>query len=1431
MTFKYKDIATTEKETFKFKDVVSEVEPVRENIDPDIELKEIGDIVDISDDTGVDLFTTNEIYPPLSYIIKAIPDPKDVTIKSEEIETKEQKLVAAEPEKEGILQTFLGFKYPPKPPDWKYASLIERFNYITLPISDFLGRIGGKIATDWRLTTKEKVQTTLAHELADDLKWYQKTPEAIGWTSEKVAEFLLLKGIFKVSGLHKVLTVAGQKAATPFLAKEITARGGIKAISTLSSTGIKDLSRKALTSFLTAAPENAAFIGSWSGLDAAIKGESPQGIADEVVRGAGWGLALTAGLSVIAPIAQAPELRMAFGKAMANVGQRYPKLIDRLGKPIAKDIEKEWLKALSKSRGKDVRLIDLSTRERAIFRNAVRAAEGEILKAAEKEAAIQAYWAAKAVKPPPPPPEPIKPTKPTTVQQVVDQAETKMAKIGDLALDNKGIEEVIKAAEAIIPAPEPTPKPITPEKAVEVAPTDKEGVELEDLEGTPIPINKNGTITLFHRTSAENAKKIKTTGEFVSEEREKVFFSSKEKGQAEGFGEEIIQIKIDPSKVSLDDAFRDGEIHVLINNKDISLENIITPVAKAEPTISKLKERAVERIKERGYELNQMVQVDEKTKGKIVGARSTGAEVAILDEAGKTLGYAADVSWAKLDKLNKPPVAKVEPKGIAITPRFGAIRDMYNRAHDWMFTFGQAKREAPELYDELMSAYGKRNAGVEKAIDQIDAIMPKEIKLNDDVLLAKTYEDKRLTPPENLKEIYDRFARLLDEMSKKQLEEGLFAKPFNERMIEENNIRIEKFVEELQHPEKSKQIKRLREENATLEQMRYLSHSVVAKRTIESKLNTLTGDKRKAYLTRLSAFYKKRTGKLFLKDYLKAKLITKEDMRMSRLATEEISDYYVRSAYKGLYDYAKSEGYIKPISEELRAEGWLNQKELGISSPELKDKLVHPILGSALAEMKAMRKGRGSFISQLFGMVKQGQFIKPTIIYTYNTVQKYMRGMYSLNPITEAKALVKATRTVLNKDELYHKLNESNLYQFPYEITKAGRDEEIAKFINQHAAEVDKLTKMLEKTFDTRWLDPDMTVGQLVRNVIMAAHRAVARLTWSGDKIQRTQSYLILRKMGYPHDEAVKVASKSHGGYSLISEKLKKAASTKLFVYTFRIMMPIEMGKTITEPLIAAKDAMGGARIPKHKWERMVKAIIGTAFLPFAIDQYMNWRGFKKEGIHLGPLAWKWRKEMEVEGKTREIVVGLNYILNMPIKYWQRLTYYNPISKSTRGLQIINNISKWEIHPVYRIFFWDIRENRRSFGSGVTVYDAEANTAIQFGQIAKYIFGQSFRFFGGMMDAIGEGSMTEKERQDQEKIFDAGLTDLDKLLFTVLGYKYTRQPIEERRAIMYKYLEKELVSRIFETARKYEGKELEKRKDGLERWARKCEEWIENKMR
>ncbi|MBD3426602.1 MAG: hypothetical protein GF409_05170, partial [Candidatus Omnitrophica bacterium] len=293
MARSYKEI--TKPRTFRYKDIrTGESPPRQRRVSPKEEKKQIENIVDFSDVTGVDHSLLEKIYEPVSGVMKAVPDPVDVDMTNQR--SSEPAKLEAGKEQEGILNTFLGFKYPPKPPDWKYSSLIEKFNYYTLPIADILGRIGGKIASDWRMMTKEDVQALLVSELEDDLKWFQKTPEAVGWTGEKVAEYLLLKGVFKATGLHKALTVAGQKMAAPFIAKQITRAGGVQTVKTLSAAGIKDLLRKGVQSFLTSSPENVTFISSWSALDAWMKGGD---VIEEAKRGAGWGLVLTAGLSMI----------------------------------------------------------------------------------------------------------------------------------------------------------------------------------------------------------------------------------------------------------------------------------------------------------------------------------------------------------------------------------------------------------------------------------------------------------------------------------------------------------------------------------------------------------------------------------------------------------------------------------------------------------------------------------------------------------------------------------------------------------------------------------------------------------------------------------------------------------------------------------------------------------------------------------------------------------------------------------------------------------------------------------------------------------------------------------------------------------------------------------------------------------------------------
>lgn len=99
-----------------------------------------------------------------------------------------------------------------------------------------------------------------------------------------------------------------------------------------------------------------------------------------------------------------------------------------------------------------------------------------------------------------------------------------------------------------------------------------------------------GLVTVFHRTSAEDAKTILETGKFIPKE-DGIFFSTSRTGQAEGFGDTIIELRIPADRLRLDDIF-DGEAHLKFPakaNKPQGIKQFI-PVQKplSEAQISKL---------------------------------------------------------------------------------------------------------------------------------------------------------------------------------------------------------------------------------------------------------------------------------------------------------------------------------------------------------------------------------------------------------------------------------------------------------------------------------------------------------------------------------------------------------------------------------------------------------------------------------------------------------------------------------------------------------------------------------------------------------------------------------------------------------------------------------------------------------------------------
>lgn len=85
-------------------------------------------------------------------------------------------------------------------------------------------------------------------------------------------------------------------------------------------------------------------------------------------------------------------------------------------------------------------------------------------------------------------------------------------------------------------------------------------------------ISEDGLVKLYHRTSKENADKIRKSGVMIPKE-DGLFFSTKREGQAEGFGDEVIEFQIPADKLQIDDIFED-EAHLRLPAKANQSNNI-----------------------------------------------------------------------------------------------------------------------------------------------------------------------------------------------------------------------------------------------------------------------------------------------------------------------------------------------------------------------------------------------------------------------------------------------------------------------------------------------------------------------------------------------------------------------------------------------------------------------------------------------------------------------------------------------------------------------------------------------------------------------------------------------------------------------------------------------------------------------------------------
>ena len=85
-------------------------------------------------------------------------------------------------------------------------------------------------------------------------------------------------------------------------------------------------------------------------------------------------------------------------------------------------------------------------------------------------------------------------------------------------------------------------------------------------EGTGLPLNADGTVTVFHHTDKQSADRIRESNQLEYTRRTDPFFTTRDTADT-GYGDTSIAIRLDPARLSLDDEFPDGRRDYRLNTR------------------------------------------------------------------------------------------------------------------------------------------------------------------------------------------------------------------------------------------------------------------------------------------------------------------------------------------------------------------------------------------------------------------------------------------------------------------------------------------------------------------------------------------------------------------------------------------------------------------------------------------------------------------------------------------------------------------------------------------------------------------------------------------------------------------------------------------------------------------------------------------------
>ena len=154
-------------------------------------------------------------------------------------------------------------------------------------------------------------------------------------------------------------------------------------------------------------------------------------------------------------------------------------------------------------------------------------------------------------------------------------------------------------------------------------------------DGTGLPINSDGTVTVYHHTSSEAADAIRRTGRLRSAGEPDVYVTTRRDADI-GYGDTVVAVRVRPDQLQLDDEFPDGRRDFRIDTGKPG-GSIAVKVGEAEATSQPAVDQTQTPAFKRWFGDSKVVDADGKPLVVYHGTSSDVTEFSI-DELGKAMG-------------------------------------------------------------------------------------------------------------------------------------------------------------------------------------------------------------------------------------------------------------------------------------------------------------------------------------------------------------------------------------------------------------------------------------------------------------------------------------------------------------------------------------------------------------------------------------------------------------------------------------------------------------------------------------------------------------------------------------------------------------------------------------------------------------------------